>query len=182
MKYRFNVIMTDEDYLEYNKFQLIRSPYGKKQLRNLRISLTVLFGASVLLSLIVGGLSAEYLLTAVIPLAILYIIMQAVCKRFLAWSLKGQLKMMKKSGKPCYSPDSVMEFYEDCFTEITPDNKTEQKYSAIERISFVDGKVIYIHINNLLAYVLPLNCFESKEQYESFSEFIKTKCENVDTY
>lgn len=182
MKYRFNVIMTDEDYLDFNKFQLIRSSYGKKQLRNLRISLTVLFGASILVSLIIGDFSAEYILTAVIPLLILYIIMQAACKSFLAWSLKGQLKMMKKSGKPCYSPDSVMEFYEDCFTEITPDNKTEQRYSAIERISFVDDKVIYIHINNLLAYVLPLNCFESKEQYESFSEFIKSKCGEVDIY
>lgn len=182
MKFQFNVIMTDEDYLEYNKFQLIRSPYGKKQLRNLRISLTALFGGSALLSLIVGGFSTEYFFTAVVPLLILYIIMQAVCKRFLARTLKGQLKMMKKSGKPGYSPSSVMEFYDDYFVETAPDNKTEQKYSAVERVSIVDNKVVYIHINNLMAYVLPINCFESGEQYESFLEFIKTKCANIDVY
>lgn len=182
MKFQFNVNMTEQDYLDYNKFQLIRSPYGQKQLKNLRISLTALFGGAVLLSSIVGGFSVEYILTAVIPLLILYIIMQAACKSFLAWSLKGQLRMMKKSGKTCYSQSSIMEFYDDFFVETTPDNKTEQKYTAIERISFVDGNVIYIHINNLMAYVLPINCFESKEQYASFSEFIKTKSENIDIY
>ena len=41
-----------------------------------------------------------------------------------------------------YSPSAVIEFYEDVFIETTPDNKTERKYSAIERISIVDNKVV----------------------------------------
>ena len=67
-----------------------------------------------------------------------------------------------------YSPSSVIEFYEDVFIETTPDNKTEQKYSAIERISVVDNKVVYIHVNNIMSYILPFSCFESKEQYNEF--------------
>ena len=66
--------------------------------------------------------------------------------------------------------------------ETTPDNKTEQKYSVIERISVVDNKVVYIHVNNIMSYILPFSCFESKEQYNEFFEFIKTKCSNIDIY
>ena len=66
--------------------------------------------------------------------------------------------------------------------EITPDNKTETNYSAVERISIVDNKMIYIHVNNVMAYILPISCFESTEQYNSFMDFIKTKCSDIDVY
>ena len=71
-----------------------------------------------------------------------------------------------------YSPSSVLEFYEDRFIETTEEKRTEQKYSAVERISIVDNKMIYIHVNNIMSYMLPLSCFESKEQYDCFFDFI----------
>ena len=81
-----------------------------------------------------------------------------------------------------YSPVSEMEFYDECFVEITPDNKTEQKYSAIERVSVITDKVVYIHVNNVMSYILPLSCFESKEQYNNFLDFVRSKCANIDVY
>ena len=89
---------------------------------------------------------------------------------------------MKKTGKAGYSPESVLEFGDETFIETTPDNKTEQRYASIERISIVDNKVVYIHVNNIMAYILPLSCFETKEQYDEFFEFIKTKSANIDIY
>ena len=89
---------------------------------------------------------------------------------------------MKKTGKMAYSPKAVMEFYDDCFLEITPDQKTEHKYDAIERIIVVENKVVYIHINNIMAYILPLNSFNSLEQFYFFMSFIKTKCDTIDSY
>ena len=81
-----------------------------------------------------------------------------------------------------YSPVSEMEFYDESFIEITPDNKTEQKYSAIERVSVITDKVVYIHVNNVMSYILPLSCFESKEQYNNFLDFVRSKCANIDVY
>ena len=81
-----------------------------------------------------------------------------------------------------YSPVSEIEFYDESFVEITPDNKTEQKYSAIERVSVVTDKVVYIHVNNVMSYILPLSCFESKEQYNNFLYFVRSKCANIDVY
>ena len=81
-----------------------------------------------------------------------------------------------------YSPESLIVFSEETFSEITPENKIEQKYSVIEHISVVDNKTMYIHVNNIMAYILPLSCFESLEQYNSFMEFIKTKCNQINFY
>ncbi|MBR4845922.1 MAG: hypothetical protein IKU98_05835, partial [Bacteroidaceae bacterium] len=81
-----------------------------------------------------------------------------------------------------YSPLSVIEFYEDVFIETTPENKTEQKYTAIERVSVVDNKVVYIHVNNIMSYILPVSRFESKKQYDEVFEFINTKCSTIDIY
>ena len=81
-----------------------------------------------------------------------------------------------------YSPSAVIEFYEDKIVETTPDNKSEYKYSGVERISLVDNKVIYIHLNNIMAYILPVSCFENMEQYNAFLGFITTKCANFDKY
>ena len=113
-------------------------------------------------------------------MVIVLFLAQIFLTKFFSWSLKGQIKTLKKSGKMGYSPDSVMGFSEDSFIETTPDNKTEHKYSAIERVSIVDNKMTYIHVNNVMSYMLPLSCFESKEQCDDFFNFIKTKCANID--
>lgn len=181
MKYKFNVNVNDQDYLDYNTFWMIRSPYGKKQIKTFRIAIFVLFAIFISISLFFGGFSVESIL-GVIPMVILLSLTQIFLTRFFSLSLKGQIKTLKKSGKMGYSPKSVIEFYEDAFAEITPENKTEHNYSAMERISVVDKKMIYIHVNNIMAYMLPLSCFESKEQYDNFFEFIKTKCANIDIY
>lgn len=181
MKFRFNVNIDDRDYSDYNKFWLIRSPYGKKQIKTFRITIAVLCAIFILISLFCGGFSLESIL-AIIPLIIILLLAQIFLTGFLSWALKAQIKALKKSGKMGYSPESVIEFYEECFVETTPENKTEHKYSAIERISVVDNKMIYIHVNNVMSYMLPISCFETKEQYNSFFEFIKTKCANIDVY
>lgn len=181
MKFRFNVNVNDQDYLDYNTFWMIRSPYGKKQIITFRITFAVLFAIFILISLFGGGFSLESILR-IIPMIIVLSLTQIFFNRFLSWSLKGQIKTLKKSGKMGYSPESVIEFYDESFVETTPENKTEHKYSAIERISVVDNKMIYIHVNNIMSYMLPLSSFESKEQYNSFFEFIKTKCANIDIY
>ena len=181
MKFQFNVNVNDQDYLDYNTFWMIRSPYGKKQIKIFRITITVLFAIFMLISLLSGGFSLESVL-GVIPIIIVLSLVQIFLTKFFSWSLKGQIKVLKKSGKMGYSPEAVIEFYEESFVETTPENKTEHKYSAIERISVVDNKMIYIHVNNVMSYMLPLSSFESKEQYNSFFEFIKTKCAIIDIY
>ena len=181
MKFQFNVNTCDQDYLDYNKFWMLRSHYGKKQMTTSRIIIAVIIGVYILISLYGGNFTFDSFI-GIIPMAILLIIFELLLSPLFVLFLKSHLKSLKKKGKMGYSPSAVIEFYEDVFIETTPDNRTEQKYSAIERVSVVDNKVVYIHVNNIMSYILPFSCFESNEQYNEFFEFIKTKCSNIDIY
>ena len=69
-----------------------------------------------------------------------------------------------------------MEFCDDVFTEITADNKTEQKYSAIDEVDIIRGQAIYIRLNRLVAYIIPESCLESSEKYEELLRLLRKKC------
>ena len=181
MLFKLNICLTDKDYLDYNVFWMTRSPYGKKQMTSSRIIIALICCAIAFLSLLSGNFSSEAFI-GIIPYAILLVLFELIWRPFFIWIIKGQMKSLKKQGKMGYSANSDMEFYEESFVEITPENKTEQKYSAIERISILTDKVIYIHVNNVMSYVIPTSCFESKDQLDTFIDFIKEKCINVDTY
>lgn len=181
MRFQFNVKTNDQDYLDYNIFWMLRSPYGKKQIMAFRVAIAIVCAIFVFASLFIGGFTFDSLLST-IPVWIVLLIFEAFLTKFFSWSLKGQIKSLRKSGKMGYSPESFIEFFEEGFSETTPDNKTEYKYTAIERVSLVDNKMIYIHVNNIMAYMLPLSCFETKEQYDEFIEFLESKCTNIDIY
>ena len=181
MLFQFQVQISEKDYLEYNKFHMFRSPYGRKIMRGMRIAIAIVFGLFMLLSLVGGRFSASAWIGA-LPYAILLIVFEAILVPFMSSSFKSTLKKMKKTGKMAYSPSSVLAFYDDYLLETTETNQTQQKYSSIERISIVDQKMMYIHVNNVMAYLLPLSAFASQEEYERFLAFIKTKCDKIDIY
>lgn len=181
MLYKFNICVSEKDYFDLNVFWLTKSHYGKKQLLSLRILFAAILLFFSLVSLFGGGFTHSAFLN-IIPLIVLLAVSEILLIPFLKLILKLQLRHMKKKGKMPFSASSVMEFYDNSFTESTDENKTEVKYSAIERISVVNDKFIYIHINNLMAYIIPIFAFESKEQYNSFMSFIKTKNSNISFY
>jgi hypothetical protein len=181
MRFNFYINLNDKDYFDYNIFWIIKSPYGKKQMLKFRILIAILFASVSFLSLFGGGFSAEAWI-GVIPYAVLLVLFELLLNPFFIWILKSNLKSLKSKGKMGYSPVSEMEFYDESFIEITSDNKSEQKYSAVERVSVITDKVIYIHVNNVMSYILPLSCFESREQYNDFIDFVRTKCTNIDLY
>lgn len=181
MLYKFNTYLSEQDYLEFNTFWMFKSHYGKKQFMSMRIIIAVILLFIALISLFGGGFTLSSFL-GIIPILILFALFEIFLKPFFKLTIKWQLQAMKKRGKLPYSPSAVMEFYDNSFTETTDENKTEVKYSAIERISIINGKFIYIHINNIMAYMIPIYAFESNEQYTGFIDFLKTINNNIDFY
>lgn len=179
MLFKFDIKVNDNDYLEFNNFVILKSQYGKKQLMSFRIIMAVLLTLWILFLLYNGGFSKDAFI-GVIPQLLLLVLFQVLLTPFFKFVMKGTVKKLNRNGKKGYSPNSVMEFYNDDFVERTDEYETRQKYSSIDRVSVIDGKTIYIHINNLMAYILPFACFESNEQRQAFIEFLKTKCNNVD--
>ena len=70
MKFQFNININDQDYLDYNKFWMLRSHYGKKQMTTFRIVIAVIIGAIILISLYGGNFTLDSFI-GIIPMAIL---------------------------------------------------------------------------------------------------------------
>ncbi len=181
MKFRFVINLSENDYREYNEFCNFKAPFGKKHLLRLRLIIGGVILAFILLHLIRFSFSVASLVGCAL-LIIVGVLYELLLLPFMKLSIKNSIKIMKKNGKLPYPPCSVVEFYDDRLVEICPNNKSEINYSMIERISILGGKVIYIHINNASAYIIPFASFESDGQYGEFMEFIKTKNANITVY
>ena len=178
---KVQVHLTDKDYFDFNVFQNLRSHYGARVIKKTRILLAVIFGGIIAVGFLLDGFSTDVLVRAGVNVAVC-ILFQIFLKRFFVETVKANIKQLKKQGKLAYHEYAEMEFLEHSFIERTPDNKTEQSYASIERISVVEGRYIYIHPNNLSAYILPVNSFKNQAEYDEFLSFIKSVCPNVDFY
>lgn len=81
MNYRFNVTITDQDYLDYNTFWMLRSPYGKKQMKIFRIAITVFWVIANLVTLFMDGFSIVSVF-GLIPLVIVFFLFKSFCLYF----------------------------------------------------------------------------------------------------
>ena len=178
MHFKFDVHLTEKDYLDFNKFWQFQSPYGRKQIVSLRVVFALLFGIAAIAALIDGYFTIYSIIEAAIYMAAMTIF-QLLLPTFLAWGVKLQIKTLKKKGKMAYAPESTIEFLEEVFISTAPESKTETKYTTIERISVVRDKAIYLHVNNLMAHIIPRKSFVSDEQFDSFLNFIQSKCTNL---
>ena len=181
MLYQFDVTLSDKDYLDYNIFWMIKSPYGRKQMLKFRLLIVTIFVVLALISLVSGDFAPQAFLT-LIPYAIMLLLVQLLFNSIFILTLKAQMKALKKQGKMGYTPTATIAFFEDKFVESAATNTTEQAYTAIERISVMENRAIYIHVNNVMSYILPFSCFASDEEREALLAFLKTKCGTVDLY
>jgi hypothetical protein len=174
MSFHFDVRLTEQDYLDYNIFWALKSPYGKKQTKQIRWLFAITCVFILALTWLGDGTLTDKIIETV-SISIIFILLQLLFNKFYGWLLKGHIKSLKKTGKMGYSPISTIEFFEESLIETTPDNKTETKYSAVERVFIVENKVIYMSINNVMAYILPMASFQSKEEYQNFIGFLTEK-------
>ena len=98
MNYKFYINLNDNDYLNYNTFWTIKSPYGKKQMLKFRITIAILFVAISFLSLFGGGFSADAWI-GIIPYAILLVLFELLLNPLFCLILKSNIKSLKAKGK-----------------------------------------------------------------------------------
>ena len=185
MYFKLNIEISENDYIDFNNFTMLKTSYGKSQILKSRIILALIFGIMAL-SYLIRWESTINALVGSILFTIILILSQLFLKPWYAYSIKGTAKSLinhsKKNGKPPYSPVSKMEFYDETFIETAPNEKTELKYSLIERITIISGSMIYLFRDTTRAYLIPVRCFASKEEGYKFIDFIKTKCQSLEIY
>ena len=181
MKYKFQIFMTEQDYIEFNLFHMLKSHYKTKISLFLRLLICLIFGAAILFCWFREGFGVTFVVTSIV-LIVIAVLFNIFLKKYLVLSIKLSIKNLIKKGRGAFSPVSTIEFFEDYFVETTETNRNEQKYSSIERISAVYGRAVYLHINSVMAYIIPMSSFENEEQYNDFLNFSASFCSNIDIY
>lgn len=181
MKFKLSIKLDENDYLEFNKFYAIYSPYRDKKMDTFRIALSVILGVLSLIMLI-GNAFSPFAFLDILPYVLLIISMNVFWKKILSWFIKQQIKNLKNKGGLPYAENSVMEFYDDRFNESTHNSKTENLYDTVERICIWKNAYIYIHVNTVGAYIIPMSVFKSDEQSREFIAFMEDKCKTVESF
>ena len=110
MHFKFDVKLSEEEYIDYNNFLLFESPYNQRKIlkiSNIVISVILIFAAITFIFCLFFGVVSTKLLFYSILLLLLKIGRKPYLKSF----VKLQIKSLKKKGKLPYSPVSTIEFY-----------------------------------------------------------------------
>ena len=181
MRFCFNVRLTDEDYLLFNEFAAKHSPITKKTALMSKILVAVIFiigAADIFISQGVNPVSVA----AALVFVVLFIILALAFDKINGIIIKLQVRAILKKDKKPYSPESVLEFYDDLFREIAPDNKSEMNYTAIDKISVIRGRYIFIFIDSVRGYLLPFTCFDNGAEEKEFIAFLSGICNKTEFF
>jgi len=177
--YKFQVLLNDDDFYEYNKHHQINSPAGKSGLLLYRIivplaTLCIFTSIIAIFQTVLGSY-----LTVTITVFITYFVTMTVflifSKRILLMSQKSGIKRMKKNGKLPYEPEYEIAFYDDCVINTSRNMTTRFSYSIVERVDKGD-KAIYIYINVNMAQIIPLAIFPGESEKRAFLEYLRSRC------
>lgn len=181
MLFQLNINLSEDDYLDFNKFHSFESMHGKKLINKTRIIFVLAMIILAALFLLVMGLTT-FSITYAALLLLFTLLYMVFFKKILTRNVKTQIKRLKKVGKLPFDPVSTLEFHEDKMVEITALQRTEQSYSIFERICVVKDRYILLYKSSVDAYILPVVQVNAQLNQEEFVDFLSSKCTNVEYY
>ena len=181
MLFQLNINLSEDDYLDFNKFHSFESMHGKKLINKTRIFFVLAMIILAALFLLVMGLTT-FSITYAALLLLFTLLYMVFFKKILTRNVKTQIKRLKKVGKLPFDPVSTFEFHEDKMVEITALQRTEQSYSIFERICVVKDRYVLLYKSSVGAYILPVSQIKEQLNQEDFIEFLAKKCTNVEYY
>lgn len=181
MKYQLNITLTEEDYIAFNNFHAIESKQAQKTIKKSRTIMVCCLLALMVFVVISSGwntFSATYI-ALLLPLTIL---LSLFFEKMMHHTVKTQVKLLKKTGKLPFDPNSCFEFYDDKLAESTPSKRTEQSYASLERVCLIADRYILLYNSSVGAYILPVAQVKTQVSYEEFWKFLCLKCKNIEQY
>ena len=181
MLFQLNINLSEDDYLDFNKFHSFESMHGKKLINKTRIFFALAMIILAALFLLVMGFTT-FSITYAALLLLFTLLYMVFFKRILTRNVKTQIKRLKKVGKLPFDPVSTLEFHEDKMVEVTALQRTEQSYSIFERICVVKDRYVLLYKSSVGAYILPVSQIKEQLNQEDFIGFLSQKCTNVEYY
>lgn len=181
MEFRFDITLTEEAYLDFNKFHTLESATGKKSVRRGKLTVLAVILACTLLELVVIGWNEEFFGFFVV-MVLLGISSFCFFNKLGLLILKFQIKQIKKTGKLPFDVQTTYEFYEDKLVLKVPDGRMEQSYDGLERVCVVPERFLLIYRNSSQAFVLPIPQIRQQGDLDTLVQFLAQKCGAVERY
>lgn len=172
--FEFQYTLDDEDYLEFNKYHLLNSPAGKRNIRILRMLLPAMLAIMLLVIAMQSNADWMELLGVMTFFFIVSVIWIVTAQKTMLRSMRKSIHKLKKDGKLPYSKQTAIRFEDDAFHETTEDTETKTAYRKLENIA-VSDHAIYAYTSAMQAYIIPLRVFESDAQRTAFMQFLNAK-------
>lgn len=182
MKFQFFVTLTDNDYLDYNMFCSKNSEHVKKLIRIYRILIGTTGFLIIFNITLSNNFSPESTRESLIILANVVVLIIALSKINRALTLLRAKRLLRDNNHKLYDPKAVLDFYDDKFTETTPSERCERRYSTIESVAVLSGKAVYLRTDKLRAFIIPMNLFTSYDHYNDFINFLRSKSLPVEIF
>lgn len=171
--FKYQVALSEKDYLDFNRYHAFNSPASKKYMFKYRFIVPIIFifcGAGIG-TMVDEPVVSYYFYIAFGIAAILWMIF---FKWIMAKQIKKNIGKIMKSGKLPYQNEAAVSFEDDFIVETTNDSEMKVKYSAIERV-VTNGEAFYIYINAVQAIILPFSVFTDESSRDNLLGFIEER-------
>ena len=182
MRFRLDIAIDDEEYIDFNKFNLQRSPYGNSYIRKKTIILSVGLGFIALCTLLASIILSKFLLY-VLTLGIVTFILAypIILRKLMLIRMEKDLRLRLANGEQICTKTQILEFYDDMLITDDGTKKSDIKYSDIEQICVVN-RYVYAYSKQKVAYIIKATDFDSREEYARFLDFIESVFDKVAFY
>ncbi|MDR2167255.1 MAG: YcxB family protein [Clostridiales bacterium] len=171
--YKFEYMLDDGDYLEFNKFHHFSSQAFKRNLLVARYGVPAICAMFIFYAgMGMGGL--VFWAAAVVFGAGGLIWLFGFERLIFNPTLKRQIKNLRKEGKMPYDELQTITFGEENFHKTTPSGEMTLNYDSFDKIAEGEAAV-YIYLSTLQAIIMPLRIFESPAQRQEFLNFLGSK-------
>ena len=153
---KFDIHLTEEDYIAFNIFHRFHSPRSRKYLLFFRLLWFVVSILFLLVLLITGAKPSQIWPEAVILLglsAFFYFRYPGSVKQ----GIRRQIEKIKAEGKLPYNAEETIEFTDDQIVGVTDHSENRWQYSDIVKIC-ADEEHIFLYTGAVQTIVLPLRC------------------------
>ena len=174
MRFRLDIAIDDEEYIDFNKFNILRSPYGNRYILKNAIVLSFFLGFIALLALFAAMLLSNLLLYLFFFGILTFLgVYPIILRKLMVKKIEKNIRKRLANGEKIYTKKQTVEFYDDIL--ISDDGKKTNKiqFSDIEHI-FVINRYIYIYCKQRTAFIIKTADFDSVETYALFLDFIES--------
>lgn len=169
MKLEFNI--TEEDYINFNIHHMDISKTYRRTIFKQRYIVPIIF---LIVPFVLDKISKIPFSYWMAIYGGLYIIWACFYKKYIIWKVKKSIKKKLNEGNNNgVLGEKTFEICEDEIIETSEFSKSSTNIKSVEDI-FINEEYIYIYINHMQAYIVPIRAFINEKGKKEFIENMKS--------